>query len=74
MFGGLRGSVITDELWVFDTTTRRWNQTQVEPSGAKPDAVVGHTAHVIKNTIYIIFGHSPIYGYVNNIQEYAISE
>ena len=40
--------------------------------------VVGHTSHVVHTTdgdiMFVIFGHSPIYGYMNTVQKYNISE
>lgn len=32
-------------------------------------SVVGHTAHIYNNTMFVIFGHSPDYGYMNTVQE-----
>ena len=32
-------------------------------------AIAGHTAEVVDNVMYIIFGHSPVYGYMSDVQE-----
>ena len=74
MYGGLR-RVILDELWKFEIMTNSWSR--VEVNAADQDnmiAVVGHTAHIIGGIMYVIFGHSPDYGYMNTVQEYNLSE
>ena len=56
LFGGeLALGSISDELWMFDTITRTWNQ----PAGHninRPNAVAGHTANVVGNKLYIFGG------------------
>ncbi|XP_038159063.1 attractin-like protein 1 isoform X1 [Cyprinodon tularosa] len=76
MFGGkLEGGPanITDELWLFNIPTRTWSPRKPAPLYA----VEGHTAHVVELSngdpvMLIFFGYSPIYSYINKVQEYNI--
>ena len=69
------GNTVTNELWQFDLEEREW--TLLDPEAineiTKTEqnrlAVVGHSAHVVRGIMYIIFGHSPIYGYMNTVQQ-----
>ncbi|TNN03732.1 hypothetical protein fugu_000761 [Takifugu bimaculatus] len=82
MFGGKleggRGNV-TDELWVFNVPSRTWqrrNPVVVQP--AQIYAVEGHSAHCIQTEggdaiMLLIFGYSPIYSYISNVQEYNLT-
>ncbi|XP_057681701.1 attractin-like protein 1 [Corythoichthys intestinalis] len=79
MFGGKlesgRGNV-TDELWVFNIPARSW-QRRNPAVGAQVYAVEGHTAHCVvpedgQAVMLVIFGYSPIYSYVSNVQEYNL--
>ena len=80
MYGGLLGgAIITDELWEFDLVSNEWTQIDLEfIKHAHPEstyfATSGHTAHVIDNTMYVIFGHSTVYGYLNTVQECNMGE
>uniref|UniRef100_A0A8C5E820 Attractin-like protein 1 n=1 Tax=Gouania willdenowi TaxID=441366 RepID=A0A8C5E820_GOUWI len=78
MFGGKleAGSAnVSDEMWVFNIPRRTW-------SPRKPDtpplaALEGHTAHVVDlvdgdPVMLVFFGYSPIYSYINKVQEYNI--
>lgn len=85
MFGGKLEAGwgnVTDELWAFNVPSRTWQrrspvvglsvQTQIY-------AVEGHSAHCVQleggdAVMLVIFGYSPIYSYVSNIQEYDLSE
>lgn len=71
MYGGLQGKTITNELWRFDINSHEWTLNAGKPNNTGK-AVVGHTAHVIDGIMYVIFGHSPVYGYMNTVQEYNI--
>uniref|UniRef100_T1IQI0 NOC3-like protein n=1 Tax=Strigamia maritima TaxID=126957 RepID=T1IQI0_STRMM len=79
VFGGiLSNGNITDELWVFDFKGNTWtfgeNQKGVYKFDPTPPLeVVGHTATVVNDRMIIIFGHSPVYGYMNTVQEYVLS-
>ncbi|XP_069140084.1 attractin-like protein 1 isoform X2 [Argopecten irradians] len=75
MFGGVVGQDtphISRNLYVYNINTSTWNVSTVENKLAIPVAVAGHTAHIINGIMYVIFGHSPIYGYKNRIQEYNL--
>ena len=68
MYGGIHGQYVLSELWQYNISMNRWTQMVIQP-GDVARAVVGHTAHVVDNIMYIFFGHSSIYGYVNSVQE-----
>uniref|UniRef100_A0A673B1B3 Attractin like 1 n=1 Tax=Sphaeramia orbicularis TaxID=375764 RepID=A0A673B1B3_9TELE len=78
MFGGKleTGSAnVTDELWVFNIPRRTWSLQK--PAPPPPYALEGHTAHVVElvdgePVLLIFFGYSPIYSYINKVQEYNI--
>lgn len=80
MFGGkleVTSANVTDELWVFNITARAWSLRK--PSLPPPFALEGHTAHVVELpggdlVMLTFFGYSPIYSYINKVQEYNISE
>ena len=79
MYGGVIGTQITDEFWQFNMTSKEWLQVdlpfiQSEHSDSQWHAVAGHTAHVIDGTMYVIFGRSPVYGYMNLVQECDLSK
>ena len=63
--GGVRNGQVTDELWVFDITTGNW--TMLQESGYP---VSGHTAHVVNRSMLVFFGYSPVFGYLNHVQQY----
>ena len=79
MFGGLVKKIVENTLWEFDISVV--NKTKNPWTILKPTinlasdlvAVVGHSAHVVAGgMMYVIFGHSPVYGYTNFIQIYDI--
>lgn len=80
MFGGkLEAGAynITDEMWVFNIPGRTWSPRKLGPP--PPYAVEGHTAHVVEladgeAVMLVFFGYSPIYSYINKVQEYNIRE
>lgn len=80
MFGGkLEVGVanVTDELWVFNIPRRAWSLQR--PAPPPPYALEGHTAHVVQledaqPVMLVFFGYSPIYSYINKVQEYDIGE
>lgn len=79
MYGGVVGDVISDEFWQFNTTSREWlaidlEVIQSQHSSSQWRAVSGHTAHVIDSIMYVIFGHSPVYGYMSTVQECDLSK
>uniref|UniRef100_A0A3Q3JKC5 Attractin-like 1a n=1 Tax=Monopterus albus TaxID=43700 RepID=A0A3Q3JKC5_MONAL len=78
MFGGKleAGSAnVTDEMWVFNIPRRTWSRRK--PALPPPYALEGHTAHMAEladgePVMLIFFGYSPIYSYINKVQEYSI--
>ncbi|XP_041829617.1 attractin-like protein 1 [Melanotaenia boesemani] len=83
MFGGkleAGSGNVTEELWVFNVPSRTWqrkNPVVDSPAQAQIYAVEGHTAHCVlldsgETIMLVIFGYSPIYSYISNIQEYNL--
>ncbi|XP_010783027.1 attractin-like protein 1 [Notothenia coriiceps] len=82
MFGGkLEAGLMnaTEELWVFNLPSRTW-QRRTPAGGAQTQiyAVEGHSAHCVlldegEAIMLVIFGYSPIYSYVSNVQEYNLT-
>uniref|UniRef100_A0A672H204 Attractin like 1 n=1 Tax=Salarias fasciatus TaxID=181472 RepID=A0A672H204_SALFA len=79
MFGGkleaAAAANITDELWVFNIPRRTWSLRS--PAPPPPYSLEGHTAHVVEladgePAMLVFFGYSPVYSYVNKVQEYSI--
>uniref|UniRef100_A0A8D3BX29 Attractin-like 1b n=1 Tax=Scophthalmus maximus TaxID=52904 RepID=A0A8D3BX29_SCOMX len=81
MFGGkleAGWANVTDELWVFNVPSRTWQRRNpvVGPMAqAQIYAVEGHSAHCVllesgEAVMLAIFGYSPIYSYISNVQEY----
>ena len=81
MYGGVThdGSV-SSQLWSLDLVTKEW--ILVTPSKNRechhrmcgPVATTGHSAVLVKDKMYVIFGYNPIYGYLNILQEYSIGK
>ncbi|XP_045189684.2 attractin-like protein 1 [Mercenaria mercenaria] len=65
LHGGVSGQHIESRLWIYNATQNIWSYKDYNET----KAVAGHTAVVVNNTMYIIFGHSPVYGYMNRVQE-----
>ena len=57
-----------NELWHFNITASSWSL--INSSDAVPLAAVGHSAHCIDDSMFVIFGHHPVYGYLNSVQRY----
>ncbi|GLD62923.1 attractin-like protein 1 [Lates japonicus] len=83
MFGGKLEAGwgnVTDELWVFNVPSRTWqrrNPVVGPPAQAQIYAVEGHSAHCVlleggEAIMLVIFGYSPIYSYISNVQEYNL--
>ncbi|KAL1137929.1 hypothetical protein AAG570_009624, partial [Ranatra chinensis] len=82
MYGGVKaGGIVCNELWAFDVSAKSWENITVraEPCNVTslcgPLKSAGHTATLVTNSrnverMIVIFGHSPIYGYLNSVQEY----
>uniref|UniRef100_A0AAX7UZR4 Attractin-like 1b n=1 Tax=Astatotilapia calliptera TaxID=8154 RepID=A0AAX7UZR4_ASTCA len=71
---------VTDELWVFNVPNRTWqrrNPVVGPPAQAQIYAVEGHSAHCVpldngETIMLVVFGYSPIYSYISNVQEYNL--
>lgn len=85
MFGGKLEAGwgnVTDELWVFNILSRTWQKKNPViglPTQTQMYAVEGHSAHCVvldggEVLMLVIFGYSPIYSYISNVQEYNLSE
>ncbi|XP_033836080.1 attractin-like protein 1 [Periophthalmus magnuspinnatus] len=80
MFGGKleQGAAnVTDELWVFNIPRRVWTPLSPAPGPLCP--LEGHSAHMVtredgQTVMLVFFGYSPVYGYLNEVQEYHIGE
>uniref|UniRef100_A0AAX7T522 Attractin-like 1b n=1 Tax=Astatotilapia calliptera TaxID=8154 RepID=A0AAX7T522_ASTCA len=83
MFGGKLEAGwenVTDELWVFNVPNRTWqrrNPVVGPPAQAQIYAVEGHSAHCVpldngETIMLVVFGYSPIYSYISNVQEYNL--
>ncbi|KAF3841715.1 hypothetical protein F7725_023666 [Dissostichus mawsoni] len=78
MFGGKlesKSANVTDELWVFNIPRRTWSPRK--PAPPPPFGVEGHSAHLVElrdgeQVMLVFFGYSPVYSYVNKVQEYNI--
>ncbi|XP_038070989.1 attractin-like isoform X2 [Patiria miniata] len=69
MYGGsLHGSQVVGELHVFNITSSTW-MSNVTLDGT-PLPVEGHTAVLYEDTMVVMFGYSPKYGYLSVVQEY----
>lgn len=84
MFGGkleTGSGNVTDELWVFNIPNRTWQRRNPVVGNTQTQiySVEGHSAHCVllesgEVIMLVIFGYSPIYSYICNIQEYYLSE
>uniref|UniRef100_G3NTX7 Attractin-like 1b n=1 Tax=Gasterosteus aculeatus aculeatus TaxID=481459 RepID=G3NTX7_GASAC len=83
MFGGKLEAGwgnVTDELWAFNVPSRTWqrrNPAVGPPAQAQIFAVEGHSAHCVlledgEALMLVIFGYSPIYSHISNVQEYNL--
>lgn len=70
LYGGVSVQHIESRLWIFNITANKWSYEDYNET----EALAGHTATVINNTMYIIFGHSPVYGYMNRVREMLLGE
>ncbi|MBZ3891410.1 Attractin [Sciurus carolinensis] len=79
MYGGKIDSTgnVTNELRVFHIHNESW--VLLTPKAKEQYAVVGHSAHIVtlktgRVVMLVIFGHCPLYGYINNVQEYDLDK
>lgn len=80
IYGGLAmNNTILDSLSVLDTSTGNItrlsggkNSQGFDEKFVAPLAVVGHSANIVGNSMYLFLGFNPIYGYLNFIQKYDL--
>ncbi|OCT96586.1 attractin isoform X1 [Xenopus laevis] len=77
MYGGKIDATgnVTNQLYVFHIHNQSW--VQIFPNANYQYAVVGHSAHIVtlkddRVVMLVFFGHSPLYGYISNIQQYSL--
>ncbi|XP_052771601.1 attractin-like protein 1 isoform X2 [Mya arenaria] len=64
VYGGVSSKHIESFLWTYNIATYMWSSQDFNVTRA----VAGHSAVLIGSKMYVIFGHSPIYGYMNKVQ------
>lgn len=72
MFGGVEGNDTSRDLWTYSVGAQTWSVQHY--NSTVPMGVAGHTAHIVRGVMYVLFGYSPIYGYQNRIQEYNLGK
>jgi len=85
MYGGATSDgTITSQLWSLNLSTKEWNLIPSIANGNGkchhrsaglcdgPVATCGHSAVLVKDKMYVIFGYNAVFGYLNWIQEYGI--
>lgn len=85
MYGGvIEGKGVTSELWAFDGYSKKWENITVKTEFCNssfamcpPLESVGHTATLVPGDagskseyMVVIFGYSPIFGFLNTVQEF----
>ncbi|XP_033969893.1 attractin isoform X2 [Trematomus bernacchii] len=79
MYGGKIDSTgnVSSQLWVFHIQNQTW--VLLSPRAKDQYPVVGHSAHIVpplqeedSPIMLVLFGHCPLYGYINQVQEYNI--
>lgn len=65
LFGGVSGQHVESRLWIYNITNNTWSFHDYDET----EAVAGHSAVVVGDVMHVIFGHSPVYGYLNSVQE-----
>lgn len=82
LYGGtLSNGSVSNELWIYDLDQRVWSPAANEPQEVRcpatdfcpPIAAAGHTATLVDDKIVFLFGHSDVYGYMNIVQEYHLT-
>lgn len=77
LYGGiLSNGTVVNSLWTFDMVSSSWERqhSQCITGYCSPLAAMGHTANLIDNKMIVIFGHNPVYGYLNTVQEFNIGK
>ncbi|XP_014667846.1 PREDICTED: attractin-like protein 1 [Priapulus caudatus] len=70
LYGGYIGNTAIADLWMYSITNNTWSHMSTQGNTNQNLAVFGHTATVVGDIMVIIFGHHPIYGYINTVQEF----
>ncbi|XP_073969504.1 attractin-like protein dsd isoform X2 [Rhodnius prolixus] len=84
LYGGVKSDgTVCNELWAFDVSAKSWENITVRADPCNgtvlcgPLKSAGHTATLVSSKnkrmverMVVIFGHSPVYGYLNTVQEY----
>lgn len=70
MYGGIVGNNISNELWMFHIGLRTWTLIRDSTWEDRQLAVSGHTAHVVRGIMHVLFGYSPVYGFLPFVQEF----
>ncbi|XP_074598114.1 attractin-like protein dsd isoform X2 [Brevipalpus obovatus] len=83
LFGGMIKQIglVVNELWRYNDYQWEKIASSENPSDNKfcnsnfcsPLKTIGHTANIVNDKMIVIFGHSPVYGYLNAVQEYDFS-
>lgn len=77
VFGGvINNTKITNEFLKYDILKNTWdilNPSNDNPD-SKPRAVAGHTAHIIRDKMYIFFGYNPYEGFYHRVQIYTFGK
>ncbi|CAG5115664.1 unnamed protein product [Candidula unifasciata] len=68
LYGGVKGTMIMKDLWMYNITSGTWSTL-----ASCPRSIFGHTSHVVNDKVLVIFGYSPDYGYSNEVFEYSIA-
>jgi len=90
VYGGvLDTGYVTNQLWALDVSSSKWEHIIVRAEACSSPANVsqqvcgplqsaGHSATLItrrkSDRMIVIFGHSPIYGYLNTVQEFQFGK
>lgn len=70
MYGGVVGNNISNELWMFHIGLRTWTFVRDSTGEDRQLAVSGHASHVVNGVMHVLFGHSPVYGFLPFVQEF----
>lgn len=82
IYGGMAmNNSILNSLTIFDTETHALTSLAhnkrlktPEEEFSLPLALVGHSAIIVDEHMYIFLGYNPLYGYINVVQKYKISD
>ncbi|KXJ23470.1 attractin-like protein 1 [Exaiptasia diaphana] len=72
IYGGTINGKVINQLWSFDTISRQWTLLLPDRGSDDPIAVSGHTATLVDNKMFVIFGYGPQEGYTQKVQEFDL--